>query len=79
MAKKKKRKKSTSTKNSTKKEISIRKTKDWQKLKRAVAEDQANFPTREDFYKHIDKLYNINSIDQKNILGSFKKYKNGTN
>lgn len=73
-----KRKKSTSTKNSTKKEISIRKTKEWQKLKRAVAEDQANFPTREDFYKHIDKLYNMN-IDQKNILGSFKKYKNGIN
>ena len=76
---KKKRKKSTSTKNSTKKEISIRKTKEWQKLKKAIAEDQANFPTREDFYKHIDKLYNMDKIDQHNILGSFKKYKNGTN
>lgn len=76
---KKKRKKSTSTKNSTKKEISIRKTKEWGKLKKAIAEDQANFPTREDFYKHIDKLYNMNNINQRDILGSFKKYKNGTN
>ena len=74
---KRKRKKSTSTKNSTKKEISIRKTKEWGNLKKAIAEDQANFPTREDFYKHIDKLYNMN-IDQKNILGSFKKYKGST-
>jgi hypothetical protein len=70
---KKKRKKSTSTK----KEISIRKTKEWQKLKKAVAEGQANFPTREDFYKYIDKLYNMDKIDQHNILGSFKKYKGG--
>lgn len=67
----------TTKKKTTKKtkKSTIRDTKKWKQLADNCFEEKSNFSSKEKFNQYIDKLYNIKTIDQKDILKSFKIYK----
>lgn len=75
--KKKSVSKTKTTKKKTTKKIkksTIRVTKKWKDLYNNCLEEKSNFSSKEKFNEYIDKLYNIKTIDQNNILKSFKTY-----
>lgn len=65
----------TTKKKTTSKKSTIRDTKKWKQLADNCFEEKSNFSSKEKFNQYIDKLYNIKTIDQKDILKSFKIYK----
>lgn len=72
---KKKRTTRKTTKRSTKKPT--KKSKEWLKLYDELIDLRENFGSVKKYEEYIDKLVSGGTVNQKDILGSFKKFIGG--